>query len=127
MKSPTPIDKFLPGRRLKSIATIVFIDPVFWYKYWHCHRLPERSFSVSNRQFHICARCTGLVLGIALIPLFIVISEQFRPFFLVGVFIFFFDGLTQLAGLRKSTVLMRLLTGFFFPLSLLLVCLTLLA
>ena len=28
-----------------------------------CHQLPERSFSINEFQFPICARCTGVLIG----------------------------------------------------------------
>lgn len=28
-----------------------------------CHRLPERSFFIKGKQFPLCARCTGILLG----------------------------------------------------------------
>jgi uncharacterized membrane protein len=30
-----------------------------------CHQLPERSFFLAGRQWPVCARCSGLYLGIA--------------------------------------------------------------
>lgn len=115
---PTPIDRFLPGRRLKRLAIRVFIDSSFWHRHWHCHRLPERSFSVSNRQFHICSRCTGIVIGLLLVPLSVVVAEPARVFFIAAIAVFMLDAVTQLSGLRKSTNVIRMLTGLFFPLSL---------
>ena len=117
MRPPTPVDKFLPGKRIKQLAITVFADSLFWYKYWHCHRLPERSFSVLNRQLHICSRCTGVALGMALAPISILIPTEYRLFFFIGTAAFLVDGLTQLIGLRKSTNLIRFLTGVLFPLA----------
>ena len=45
-------------------------DPVLtgldWAGYAVCHRITERSFAVNGRQFPLCARCTGMYLGVAL-------------------------------------------------------------
>jgi uncharacterized membrane protein len=45
-------------------------DPVLtgldWAGYGVCHRITERSFVVNGRQFPLCARCTGMYLGVAL-------------------------------------------------------------
>lgn len=30
-----------------------------------CHQLPDRSFFLAGRQLPVCARCTGLYLGVA--------------------------------------------------------------
>lgn len=30
-----------------------------------CHQLPDRSFVLAGRQLPVCARCTGLYLGVA--------------------------------------------------------------
>ncbi|MCB0011342.1 MAG: DUF2085 domain-containing protein [Anaerolineales bacterium] len=32
-----------------------------------CHRITERSFTIAGRQMPLCARCTGMYLGIALV------------------------------------------------------------
>src|SRR5262245_344790 len=34
-----------------------------------CHQLPERSFFIAGHQFAVCARCTGLYAGFALMLL----------------------------------------------------------
>lgn len=31
-----------------------------------CHRITERSFTINGRQFPLCARCTGMYLGVAI-------------------------------------------------------------
>src|SRR5688572_20279766 len=45
-------------------------DPVLttadYAGYAVCHRITERSFTVAGRQFPLCARCTGMFLGVAL-------------------------------------------------------------
>lgn len=37
-----------------------------WVSYALCHRITERSFTINGRQFPLCARCTGMYLGVAL-------------------------------------------------------------
>jgi len=49
----------------------------------HCHRLPDRSFHFKGIPFPVCARCTGVYAGQALMVLGI----------LVGVHISFWVGL----------------------------------
>lgn len=43
-----------------------------------CHRITERSFTVAGRQFPLCARCTGMYLGIALTFLVLVLAGRGR-------------------------------------------------
>lgn len=38
-----------------------------WVGYAVCHRITERSFTIGDRQFPLCARCTGMYLGVALV------------------------------------------------------------
>lgn len=96
----------------EDVAIRSFVDSVALHRYWGCHRLSERSFFVRGRQFHICARCTGLLCGIPC-SLLLLPAYHFAP----EVFLFFAavlltDGLTQLWGLRKSTNTLRFITGF---------------
>lgn len=37
-----------------------------WVGYAVCHRITERSLMIGGRQFPLCARCTGMYLGVAL-------------------------------------------------------------
>lgn len=37
-----------------------------WLGYGICHRLPGHSLTIAGRQFPLCARCTGMYLGVAL-------------------------------------------------------------
>ena len=81
----------------------IFVDSDFWSKYWSCHRLSHRSFKIQNRQFHICARCTGLVSGIFLIPFAPISSFLPLSFLVMGCTVTFVDGLLQLVTPREST------------------------
>lgn len=36
-----------------------------WMGYAVCHRISERSFVINGRQFSLCARCTGMYLGVS--------------------------------------------------------------
>ena len=96
-----------------SLVVRVFVDNVYLHKFIGCHRLSDRSFFVCNRQFHICARCTGLLVGLflsvilLLLPARNYIALSFPVFF--GIFLL--DGLTQQFNLRKSNNSLRLFTG----------------
>jgi len=76
-----------------------------------CHQMPERSFFLRGKQFPICARCTGVLLG-ELIGL-----TSYRwlrpPIWLMIVFciIMILDWGIQTLGLRESTNFRRLVTG----------------
>ena len=102
----------------KFSATLVekiFVDSVFWYKFWHCHRLPSRSFRVNNRQFHICARCTGLASGIFILPLAFLLKDLSLLTLILLSLTTFIDGFTQLLLKRESNNSLRFITGFAFP------------
>ena len=115
--SPTPIDRIVPGRVAKKLLIYLFVDSIFFHKYWHCHCLPGRSFSLRGRQFHICARCTGIVLGIPLSPLAVIAPEWTFPIWLLCISLLLCDGLTQLFGIRQSNNLLRFYSGLPVPLA----------
>lgn len=84
-------------------------------KVFHCHQLPDRSFHFRNMQFPVCARCTGILIGL------LIVGPLFCSFFNVNMFISFLlisfmlvDGFTQLSGMRKSDNFLRLVTGIGF-------------
>ncbi|ODS39221.1 MAG: hypothetical protein A7316_06200 [Candidatus Altiarchaeales archaeon WOR_SM1_86-2] len=80
-----------------------------------CHRLPERSFFLFGRQSPVCARCTGIIIGMLLMPIFH--FEIIRPTILL-VLLFTIpiaiDGTTQALGKRESNNPMRFATGALF-------------
>ncbi len=83
--------------------------------YLFCHGVPDRCFTIRGHTFPICARCTGLLIGVAagfLGPA----TLHLGPIAAIGVASLFVgpllvDGFTQLAGLRQSTNPLRLATG----------------
>lgn len=97
--------------RPQSLLSKIFIDGVWLHKYWHCHRLPERSFSLQGRQFHVCARCTGLICGAPVGVGLAVLTPAAWGLFLPALLILLMDGFTQLVGWRTSNNILRLLTG----------------
>lgn len=57
-------------------------DPVLeagdYAGYAICHRITERSFTVGGRQFPLCARCTGIYLGVVLAFTVLLLSGRGR-------------------------------------------------
>ncbi len=43
-----------------------------------CHRITERSFTIYGRQFPLCARCTGMYLGVFLVFLTLLLAGRAR-------------------------------------------------
>lgn len=89
----------------------IFVDSTFWSRYWDCHRLPERSFRVAGRQFHVCARCTGLAVGLALSPLLVPFRFDALSLFACSLMLLAADGGSQALNLRTSNNWLRLTTG----------------
>lgn len=53
-----------------------------------CHQIPERSFFIKGTQMLICARCTGLYIGIMLGILFLVLFKKI-VFYNILLFVIF--------------------------------------
>ncbi|MBQ8692570.1 MAG: DUF2085 domain-containing protein [Synergistaceae bacterium] len=107
----------------ERILIRLFVDNILLDKYWHCHQMGKRSFFVSGRQFHLCARCTGILVGYCLSPLlWLLIGQKIIIFFLVFLLTMAVDGFTQLAGWRESFNLLRFVTGLGFGLGFLPFC-----
>jgi len=83
--------------------------------YLFCHGIPERCFTIRGQTFPICARCTGLLIGVA--AGFLLPATGYLPsvvaigLALLLVAPLLVDGFTQLAGLRHSTNSLRIATG----------------
>ena len=76
-----------------------------------CHQNPERSFFIRGKQFPICARCTGVLIGniMAYICFFICVPPP--EYCLIGCAVMFVDWYIQYIKLCKSTNMRRLITG----------------
>ncbi|MCM1329325.1 MAG: DUF2085 domain-containing protein [Ruminococcus sp.] len=76
-----------------------------------CHQMAERSFFINNRQFPVCARCTGVFIGYALaVPAF---AFFITPMWVCLLFclIMFLDWLIQHLKIRESNNIRRFITG----------------
>ena len=96
----------------KRLLIRAFVDSVAWHKWWHCHRLAERSFTIDGRQFHICARCTGLVIGLLISPALFPWRAGMSAWFFLFLSFLLADTVTQFVGWRESTNIVRFATGF---------------
>ncbi|MBU5227519.1 DUF2085 domain-containing protein [Clostridium senegalense] len=77
-----------------------------------CHRMPERSFFLKNKQFPICARCTGILVGYFIGIIYSILTKKIN-FFLLFIFMIpiSIDGIGQLYGYWNSNNIRRFLTG----------------
>lgn len=94
----------------------IYVDSV-WVHRWGCHRLPSRSFCVDNRQFHLCARCTGITAGLVFSPLLLIIRVHLPLVFAVSLAAVALDGFSQHFGWRESNNVIRVATGVFLGLT----------
>lgn len=79
-----------------------------------CHSKPERSFFIRGRQFPICARCTGELIGILL---GLVCCFVFRPPVWICIILMLpmiADGLIQQFTAYESNNVKRVITGALF-------------
>jgi uncharacterized membrane protein len=96
---------------LEGFLVKVFVDNPYLDRFIGCHRLSDRSFFINNRQFHICARCTGLLIGMVLSLLLMPLNAYIGFLFPIFLVVLAIDGLTQKAKLRQSNNLLRFTTG----------------
>ena len=122
-----------------AFCTLIFIAPYtarlgeessgylmvskFTYGIFHpiCHQKPERSFFVFGYPLGVCARCTGIYLGMLILtilyPLAKCMNDNSTPskYYLIASMIpMALDGGTQLLGMRESFNELRFITGFIF-------------
>ena len=100
---------------VEKILTKLFIDNLYIHYFFRCHNMPNRSFFIKGRQFHICARCTGIFFGIIFFPLLILFPVKIISIYIIFATSFItIDGLTQFFKLRESNNFLRLITGILF-------------
>lgn len=85
-----------------------------------CHQLPERTFEIGGHLLCVCARDTGIYIGILVGLLLVVMGRRERSgppslyLILAMILPLILDGSTQALGLRTSTNQLRLVTGLLF-------------
>lgn len=89
-----------------------------------CHRKESRCIKIGSHRSFLCARCTGLGVGLGasffLRLLRLAPSEYFPQWMgLLLVLPLMVDGFSQLLRIRESTNLMRLVSGVLFSLGML--------
>jgi len=81
-----------------------------------CHQNPERTFIIRGYYFPVCARCTGIYLGLySTVTIYFLLNFDITLPIIVIAAIFLvptsIDGLTQYYWSRESNNYLRLLTG----------------
>lgn len=78
-----------------------------------CHQKVERTLKLFGHPLNICARCTGIFLGVLMLNLGFLVIDPSVVLFLFGIPLLI-DGVIQKKTSYESTNLRRLLTGFLF-------------
>lgn len=87
---------------LKKIFAIAFM----------CHQKPERSFFLHGKQFPLCARCTGLLIGYIIGILLAVLTHcNGYTYFMLLMIPMILDGSVQYFYKIESNNIRRLITG----------------
>lgn len=84
-----------------------------------CHCRPDRSLFWKGRQFPVCARCTGQLVGALAVPLTLWAGHPPVPVLFALTLPLVLDGVIQLKTSYESNNLRRLWTGFLFGYSVL--------
>ena len=85
--------------------------------FFNCHQRVERSFVVCNRPLVLCARCTGILIGVYFSLIITYIGIPMYIYFISGIPLVV-DGLVQAKTSYISNNLKRFTTGFLFALTL---------
>lgn len=90
--------------------------PLYAFNGLFCHQRPDRSFFLWGHQLACCQRCAAIycslfVFGLAFAGCRTHIRRPAWPLLAAATVLLALDGLSQLAGLRESTPLIRVVTG----------------
>lgn len=77
-----------------------------------CHQRSDRSFFYKNKQFPVCARCTGVIIGQILAIIAFLLNLKLNIIIsIVFCAIMFCDWFIQKLKIKESTNIRRLITG----------------
>ena len=84
-----------------------------------CHCRPERSFFYKGKQFPICARCTGELIGLIVgIPIIFKLKDVDIIYIFLLSIPLILDGGIQLVTKYESNNIKRVIKGFLFGIAL---------
>jgi uncharacterized membrane protein len=109
--------------RAGPVLFVTFRDKKFCL-YFFCHRLEERCIKIGNHTSFLCARCTGLVVGVGLAVMLFALNV-ILPLYALGLICLplLIDGFTQAFNLRKSNNPLRFTSGILFAIGMILIIL----
>lgn len=88
-----------------AVAHNHLLDGGDWMGAALCHRLTERSFTIYGRQFPLCARCTGMYLGVFLVFTTLLLAGRARwgelPRLPIMLTLFGFIGIMGIDGINS--------------------------
>src|SRR3972149_1130153 len=103
---------------LSAIALFLFAEPhdallkADLIGFATCHRIPERSLHIDGHQLPLCARCTGIYIGLLTGWTFIIARRRTRaaqlPPRLLKLVLFGFIGIMGIDGLNSTAMLVGL-------------------
>ena len=83
--------------------------------FFMCHCRADRSFFFKGKQFPICARCTGQLIGLILGIIIAFKIKDLSWFYIVLLMLpLIIDGVTQLLTKYESNNIKRVITGILF-------------
>ena len=81
--------------------------------FFSCHQDKNKSIQCIYNSLNICARCTGIFLGIFISIIFILLKTPWYIYFILGIPLII-DGTTQYISSWKSNNFLRVFTGILF-------------